>query len=54
MAWLALRRKTAEAVAGSEPAGAAAKKSEDEELYGALAVEPLEVKIGQNLIPLFL
>ena len=51
MAWLALRRKAAEA-AGGEPEAAAAKKGEDEDLYGALAVEPLEVKIGQNLVPL--
>jgi flagellar biosynthesis protein FlhA len=51
MAWIALRRKAAEA-AGGEPAAAAAKKGEDEDLYGALAVEPLEVKIGQNLVAL--
>jgi flagellar biosynthesis protein FlhA len=47
----ALRRKAAEAL--GELAGAKeAKKGEDEELYGALTVEPLEARIGQNLVPL--
>jgi flagellar biosynthesis protein FlhA len=51
LALLALRRKAAE-LAGALPGAKAAKKSEDEELYGVLAVEPLEARVGQNLVPL--
>jgi len=51
MGVMALRRKGAELLAEAPDAGAR-KKTEDEELYGTLAVEPLEVKLGQNLIPL--
>lgn len=51
LAFIALRRKRAEETAQG-PAGGAAKKGEDDELYQALAVEPLEVRVGQNLVPL--
>jgi flagellar biosynthesis protein FlhA len=50
MAYLAMRRKLAGDATAS--AGKDARKSEDEDLYGTLAVEPLEVRVGQNLIAL--
>jgi flagellar biosynthesis protein FlhA len=48
LAVVALRKKVAEAAAPAEPR----RKTEDDELYAALAVEPLEVAVGQNLVPL--
>jgi flagellar biosynthesis protein FlhA len=51
MGWVALRKKAAvEAV--EDAAETAAAKGGDDELYGSLAVEPLEVRVGQNLVAL--
>ena len=51
LAWIGWRRKSAEQAAKSATA-AQAGRGQDDELYGALTVEPLEVRVGQNLIPL--
>jgi flagellar biosynthesis protein FlhA len=51
LAFAAWRRKRAEAAAQALPAKERAK-GEDDELYGTLAVDALEVRVGQNLVPL--
>ena len=47
---LALRRKRSEAAA--EPAAGKRGAADEEDLYAALSVEPLEAAVGQNLVPL--
>jgi flagellar biosynthesis protein FlhA len=51
LGWVALRKKAAPPDEGGA-AEKSGKKPGDDDLYGTLAVEPLEVKIGQNLIAL--
>ncbi len=48
---MALRKKRATGAAEA-PDAKESRKTEDDELYGTLAVQPLEVKLGLNLIPL--
>jgi flagellar biosynthesis protein FlhA len=51
LGWAALRKKVV-APHEADAAAKTGKKAEDDDLYGTLAVEALEVRIGQNLVAL--